>query len=83
MTKPFADTLDPVLRRACSCMSGDGGFKAWLDDKFGAGRWTHSEYLPEGFDKAISNRELGDLAVEYGHGQLVAHFVHDNAHEGK
>jgi hypothetical protein len=76
MSKPqiFADTLPPILRRACGCMSGDGGFRAWLDAKFGAGKWVHGEYLPEGFERNITNRELGDLAVEYGYGRLQAVF---------
>lgn len=75
MSKPFADTLPPHLRRSCSCMSGDGGFKDWLDAKFGAGKWVHAEYLPEGFETAISNRDLGDLAVEYGYQRLAAIFT--------
>lgn len=62
------------LRRACSCMSADGGFSAWLDAKYGAGRWIHGDYPREGFDVAIPNRELSDLAVEYGHSRLVELF---------
>lgn len=73
--QPFADTLPLHLRRACSCMSGDGGFRAWLDARFGAGKWVHGEYLPQGFERNITNRELGDLAVEYGHERLQAAFV--------
>lgn len=71
----FADTLDPVFRRACSAMSGDGGFRCWLDGRFGAGKWVHAEYLPQGFDRNISNRELGDLAVEYGYQRLTQIFA--------
>lgn len=63
-----------ALSRACAVMSSDGGFKDWLDAKFGVGKWTHADYLPAGFEKNITNHELGDLAVEYGRGRLQSLF---------
>ena len=70
-------TLRPeiALRRACSAMSADGGFRQWLDGRFGAGRWVHSEYPRDGFDTAISNHDLADLAVEYGRQRLTQIFA--------
>jgi hypothetical protein len=78
MTKPNA--MPDYLRRACGCMSGDGGFKAWLDARFGAGKWMVSATPPTvqqreaGIEIAIDNHDFADLAVEYGHERLVAMF---------
>ena len=66
----FPDTLPNFFRRACSVMSGDGGFKHWLDSRYGAGKWMHGDYPRDGFEKAITGRELSDLAVEYGYQRL-------------
>jgi hypothetical protein len=73
--KSFADTLPPFLRRSCSAVSGDGGFRFWLDAKFGAGKWALCEYPRGDIERAISNHELGDLAVEYGYQRLSAIFA--------
>lgn len=71
----FADTLPSFLRRACSTMSGDGGFKGWLDDRFGVGKWMHGDYPRDGFEVAIPGREISDLAVEYGYQRLSKVFT--------
>ncbi len=67
----FADTLPIHLRRACSCMSGDGGFRAWLDEKFGTGKWALCAYPRGDVERAISNHEMAELAVEYGYARLL------------
>lgn len=78
---PFADTLPPHFRRACSAMSGDGGLKAYLDAKHGAGKWIVSPTPPtthqrdEGIEIAIDNHDFADLAVEYGYQRLAAVFA--------
>lgn len=69
----FADTLPLYLRRACGCMSADGGLRDWLDARFGAGKWSIAP-PKEGATTILSNHEYGDLAVEYGYGRLVAMF---------
>ena len=70
----FYETLPSHLRRASSCMSGDGGFKDWLDARFGAGKWALCEYPRGEIETAITHHEFHELAVEYGYGRLQAMF---------
>lgn len=67
------------IRRAASAMCADGGLRAWLDAKFGEGKWTIGDYVAPaqrdaGVEIAIGNHEYADLAVEYGYGRLQAVF---------
>lgn len=79
--KPLVDTLPVYLRRACSCMSADGGFRDWLDARYGAGKWVQGEYGRGDFEVLITGRDLADLAVEYGHTRLAEHFGQKNPSE--
>jgi len=74
-SKTFADTLPGFFRRSCSVMSGDGGFKEWLDLRFGVGKWMHGDVPRGDFEIAITGRELSDLAVEYGYQRLSKVFA--------
>lgn len=81
--KTPAEIAAIAVRRACSAMSADGGFRSWLDAKFGSGKWTHADYLPAGFEKNITNHELSDLAVEYGRGRLQSVFGNKTKSQGE
>ena len=78
---PFADTLPPHFRRACSAMSGDGGLRAFLDERYGAGKWIVSVTPPTtyqrdaGVEIAIDNHDFAAIAVEYGYQRLAAVFA--------
>lgn len=70
------------LRRACSCMSGDGGFRAWLDARFGEGKWMLGEYARGEIETAIGAHDHADLAIEYGHERLRDLFSSPSAKTG-
>lgn len=73
--KSFADTLPVYFRRSCSAISGDGGFRPWLDAKFGAGKWMLCDYPRGDIEVALSHHHLADLAVEYGYQRLAGIFA--------
>jgi hypothetical protein len=87
MTKTFTDGFPVYLWRACSAASGDGGLRAWLDEKFGPGKWALCEYPRNDIEVALSSRRYADLCVEYGFQRLVAIFASADpvaaAHEGR
>lgn len=74
-SKSFTDSLPVHFRRACSAVSGDGGFGPWLDVKFGAGKWILGEYPRGDAEITLSSRSYADLAVEYGYQRLSAIFA--------
>lgn len=73
--KTFADTLPVYFRRSCSAISGDGGFRPWLDAKFGAGKWILGEYPRGDAEIALTDHVYADLAVEYGYQRLSGIFA--------
>jgi len=72
---PFADTLPRTFKRACGVMSGDGGFKEWLDARFGDGKWAICAFPRGDVEIALSHDGYYDLAVEYGYQRLSAIFA--------
>jgi hypothetical protein len=71
----FADTLPVHFRRACSAASGDGGLRAWLDARFGAGKWILGDYPRGDAEVALNNHVYAELAIEYGYQRLSAIFA--------
>lgn len=56
-------------------MSGDGGLRAWLDAKYGAGKWILGEYPRGDAEIALPNHLYADLCVEYGYQRLAGVFA--------